>query len=126
MGSTGTGHLSDYSDYRGALIGVTGGKDLVNMCEKAVTTSLEDVEINDYYTSMGSVPPAGTKVILSFNGKRIVAMVNSGKTIGNLPTSYNYLLGCIEEGYSYEGEVVGSSVKPLPSVAIAVAPAKKP
>ena len=30
MGSTGTGHLSDYSGYRGALVGVTGGKDLVN------------------------------------------------------------------------------------------------
>lgn len=126
MGSTGTGHLSDYSGYMGALVGVTGGKDLVNTCERAVTTSLEDVETNDYYTSNSSVPNTGAKVVISFNGKRIVAMADSGKTIGNLPTSYNYLLGCIEEGYSYEGEVIGSSEKPLPSVVIAVVPVKKP
>ena len=126
MGSTGTGHLTDYSNYRGARVGLTGGKDLVNMCEKAFTTSIEDIQTNDYYTSMGTVPPPGAKGVLYFNEKRIVVMDNSGKTIGNLPTSYNYLLGCIEEGYEYVWELVASTEKPLPSVVIAIAPNKKP
>lgn len=126
MGSTGSGHLSDYSDYRGAIVGVTGGKDVVNMCEKAVSTFLEDVATSDYYISTAGVPPKGTRVVMSFNGKRIVVMTDNGKTIGSMPTSYNYLLGCIEEGYGYDGEVVGSSIKPLPSVIIAIAPSKKP
>ena len=126
MGSTGTGHLTDYSNYRGARVGVTGGKDLVNMCEKAFETSVEDVETNDYYTSAGSVPPVGASGVLSFNGKRIVVIANSGKTIGNLPTSKNYLLCCLEEGYEYMWEVVASTEKPLPSVTVAIAPSKKP
>ncbi|MBQ4393871.1 MAG: hypothetical protein II825_01035 [Paludibacteraceae bacterium] len=126
MGSTGTGHLTDYSNYRGARVGVTGGKDLVNMCEKAFETSIEDVETNDYYISKGSVPPAGARGVLSFNGKRIVVVDDSGKTIGNMPTTYNYLLNCLEEGYEYVWVVVASAEKPLPSVVIAIAPNKKP
>ena len=105
---------------------MTGGYDVVNMCEKAFETSVEDIEVNDYYISMGSVPPTGSRVVLSFNGKRIVVVGDSGKTIGNMPTAYNYLLDCLEEGYEYVGEIVASVEKPLPSVYIAVAPSKKP
>lgn len=126
MGSTGTGHLTDYSNYMGARVGVTGGKDIVNMCEKAFTTSIEDVATNDYYTSMGVVPPVGARGVLSFNGKRIVVIDDNGKTIGNLPTADNYLLSCLEEGYEYVVEVMASTEKPLPFVVIAIAPSKKP
>lgn len=123
MGSTGPGHLSDYPSYKKAVAGVTGGKDTVYACDKAVATILEDVATSDYYKTHGTIPPKSTPVVISFN-KRIIAVDDQGLTIGNLPTSYNYLLGCIEEGYQYEGEVTDSYITPLPSVKIAVTPQK--
>lgn len=123
MGSTGTGHLSDYSGYKKAVVGETGGKDTVYICNKAVATRLEDVATSDYFKKHGNVPPKGTPVIIT-STSRIVAVGDKGDVIGNLPTEYNYLLGCIEEGYQYEGEVTDSFTSPLPSVSIAVTPQK--
>ena len=123
MGSTGTGHLTDYSGYKKAVVGETGGKDTVYICNKAVATSLEDVATSDYFKKHGTVPPNGTPVIIT-STSRIVAVDDKGDVIGNLPTEYNYLLGCIEEGYQYEGEVTDSFTSPLPSTSIAVTPQK--
>ena len=123
MGSTGTGHLTDYSGYKKAVVGETGGKDIVYICNKAVATSLEDVATSDYFKKHGTVPPKGTPVIIT-STSRIVAVDDKGDVIGNLPTEYNYLLGCIEEGYQYEGEVIDSFTSPLPSTSIAVTPQK--
>lgn len=123
MGSTGTGHFSDYSDYDKPVQGVTGGKDTVYICDRAVTTTLEDVATSDYFKTHGSVPTKGMAIIITVN-KRIVAVEESGLTIGNLPTEYNYLLACIQEGYQYEGEVTDSALSPFPTVRIAVTPQK--
>jgi len=123
MGSSGLGHLSDYSNYKNPVAGVTGGKDTVYNCEKAVLTSLEDVATSGYYKKHGTVPPKGTPVIIT-STSRIVAVDDKGDVIGDLPTEYNYLLGCLEEGYQYEGEVNDSFTTPLPSVSIAVTPQK--
>lgn len=123
MGSTGTGHFTDYSDYQKPVQGVTGGKDTVYICDRAVATALEDVATSDYYIVNGNVPPKGTPIIITVN-KRVVAVDEKGLTIGNLPTEYNYLLACIQEGYQYEGEVMDSAKSPLPSVNIAVTPQK--
>lgn len=123
MGSTGTGHLSDYSGYRKAVVGETGGKDTVYICDRAVATNLEDVATSDYYKKHGTVPPKGTTVTIT-STSRIVAIDDNGDVIGNLPTEYNYLLGCIEEGYQYEGEVTISFTSPFPSASIAVTPQK--
>ena len=123
MGSTGTGHLTDYSGYRKAVVGETGGKDTVYICNKAVATSLEDVATSDYFKKHGTLPSKGTPVIIT-STSRIVAVDDKGDVIGNLPTEYNYLLGCIEEGYQYEGEVTDSFSSPLPVASIAVTPQK--
>lgn len=123
MGSSGTGHLSDYSGYKKAVVGETGGKDTVYICNKAVATNLEDVTTSDYFKNHGTVPSKGTPVIIS-STSRIVAVDDKGDVIGNLPTEYNYLLGCIEEGYQYEGEVTDSFTSPLPAASIAVTPQK--
>ena len=125
MGSTGSGHLSDYSDYVGAIKGVTGGDDLVNVCDKAVTTSLEDVATSEFYKKYNTIPSLNTRVSIILD-VRLVAKNSEGVTIGNLPTNLNYLLGCIEEGYQYEGVVVRAYEKPLPAVVIALAHNKKP
>ena len=123
MGSTGSGRLSDYTRFGGAVKGVTGGEDLINKCDRAVATVLEDVETCDYYKKNGHVPAKGTFVKIDLR-TRLVALDEKGSVIGYLSTEYNYLLECLREGYQYEGEVSGSFDTPLPSVYIAVTPQK--
>ena len=123
MGSTGSGRLSDYTRFRGAVKGVTGGEDLINKCDRAVATVLEDVETCDYYKKNGHVPAKGTYVKIALK-TRLVALDENGDVIGHLPTEYNYLLECLNDGYQYEGEVSGSFDLPVPSVYIAVTPQK--
>ena len=123
MGSTGSGRLSDYSRFRGAVKGVTGGEDLINKCDRAVATVLEDVETCDYFKKKGNVPVKGTYVKIALK-KRLVALDENGDVIGYLPTDYNYLLECLNKGYQYEGEVSGSFDTPVLSVYIAATPQK--
>lgn len=123
MGSTGSGRLSDYSNFGGAIKGITGGKDLINKCDRAVATVLENVETCDYYKKIGHVPTKGTFVKIVFK-TRLAAVDENGDVIGHLPTEYNYLLECLNVGYQYEGEVSGSFDIPVPSVYIAVTPQK--
>ncbi len=124
MGSTGTGRLSDYTGYSGAEKGKTGGKDIEDQCERAVYTTLEDVETSEYFTKKKKVPDKGTPVKVKYKNPRLVAIDEDGTVIGNLPTEYNYLVTCISSGYEYKGEVSGSFMEPLPSVDIAVTPRK--
>lgn len=123
MGSTGSGRLSDYSRFGGAVKGVTGGEDLINKCDRAVATVLEDVETCDYYKKYGKVPAKGTYVRID-KTMRLVAVDENGDVIGHLPTEYNYLLECLNEGYQYEGVVSGSFDIPVLSVYIAATPKK--
>lgn len=123
MGSTGSGNFTDYPGNKHAVAGVTGGESTLDACEKAVITRLEDVATSEYYQKYGLVPPIGTKIIISF-ASRIVAVDKDGVVIGNLPTAYNYLLRCLNQGYQYEGEVSSSSDSPIPTVQIAATPQK--
>ena len=123
MGSTGSGRLSDYSRFRDAVKGVTGGEDLINKCDRAVATVLEDVETCDYFKKYGKVPVKGTYVKIALK-TRLVALDENSDLIGHLPTEYNYLLECLNSGYQYEGEVSGSFDIPVPSVYIAATPQK--
>ena len=123
MGSTGSGRLTDYSRFRGAEKGITGGEDLIDKCQRAVATVLEDVETCDYYKKFEKVPAKGTFVKIALK-TRIVAIDNNGNVMGYLPTEYNYLLECLNDGYQYEGEVSGSFENPVPSIYVAVTPQK--
>ena len=123
MGSTGSGRLTDYSRFKGAVKGVTGGEDLINKCDRAVATVLEDVETCDYYKKHGKVPAKGSYMRID-KKMRLVAVDENGDIIGHLPTEYNYLLECLNDGYQYEGEVSGSFDTPIPSVYIAATPQK--
>lgn len=123
MGSTGSGKLSDYTRFRGAVKGLTGGEDLINKCERAVATVLEDVETCDYYKTNGKVPEIGTNVKIALK-TRLVALDEKEDVIGYLPVEYSYLLECLNDGYQYEGKVSGSFDTPVPSVYIAVTPQK--
>src|ERR1700716_1934883 len=61
--------------------------------------------------SKTAVPPVGEKLRIA-QKKRIVAETDSGLTVGNLPTKYNFLASCLKDGWSYVGSVRASSGGP--------------
>lgn len=121
MGSTGTGRFTDYPGNPKPIKGVVGPNPKEDRCELAISTELEDVETSEYYNQYGKVPEQGSLVTIGFR-KRIVAFSKEKLTIGSLPTKYNYLLGCIENGFNYTGEVEDSDDGCVPFIKIAVTP----
>lgn len=134
MGSTGTGRFSDYSGSSGGSEKPTkssgnskGTGDAGNRCEKNLNVSLEEVATCTYYSNHGEVPPVNTDVdvISKLVGGRIgVQTTTASELIGYLPTEYNYLRRCMEQGYSYSGKVRSSSLKPIPKISVSLKPAQ--
>ena len=108
MGSSGSGRISDYpgsSSQRKP--GGTGGGDgtpPADRCARAFNARLEDIEQSDYFLAHQTTPPIGTQVEV-VQRKRLVAQTTSGESIGNLPTSFNYLASCLKDGWRYFGSV---------------------
>ena len=115
MGSRGTGRLSDYSSSnkpKGKAGGEGGGSPpQVDRCARAISATLEDVEQSSFFKKHKVSPPKGTRLQIAFK-KRLVAQTEAGESVGNLPTRFNYLAACIEDGYSYVGQVRSSSNGP--------------
>lgn len=105
MGSTGSGRFSDYP--------IEDGAD--DKCEKAFKVDLEDIEHCDFFKNHGLVPAIGTILKVAHN-KRVVAQTLAGETVGNLPTRFNYVAGCLKEGFKYTGEVRASAEGYIASV----------
>jgi hypothetical protein len=122
MGSTGSGSFSDYpgTGSKGDGSGDSGGGE--DRCNRAFSVILQDVEHCQYYANTSSVPPAGTKLSIALQ-KRLVAVDSSNTTIGNIPTSLNYLADCLSDGFVYEGLVTSSSAGATATVAVDFAPA---
>lgn len=118
MGSTGSGSFSDYSGAKNggaAGQGGAGGASGVDKCKQAFSSVLEEVAQCDYYMQSKSVPAPGTELGIVLD-KRIFAVDANGTKVGALPTSFNYLAACLEDGISYIGVVRSSKVTPVPSV----------
>lgn len=134
MGSSGSGSFSDYPGSKGGsptggagggagadgvagaggaagIAGATGGAAGADKCTQAFSTELEDVEQSPYYGATGSLPPLGTPLTIAHQ-KRIVAVDDQGRVVGNLPTALNHLAECLEEGFSYSGQVTSSNAGP--------------
>jgi len=140
MGSTGTGNFTDYSNNLtkqgstssgsgsstssgGSSASSGGGSSGEDRCEKAFTAVLEEVERCSYYRQNSSLPVNGTAVTVRMQG-RIVVETNEGELIGYLPTQYNYLAICIQNGLSYAGIVTSTSNIPISVVKVDIAPVK--
>lgn len=128
MGSSGSSNFSDYADAprkplppKGARKGSTGGSSGENQCDLAFSTDLEDVALSDFFKNHKVVPTAGTKILIELR-KRVVAVTNTGESVGNLPTKFNYLAGCMQAGYKYRGVVQFSVGGSLPKVTIDAGP----
>lgn len=122
MGSTGMGSFTDYSNRKQQTPDdETGGTGQQDICRKAFSTRLEDVERCEYYKANNDVPRVGQEVRIYFS-KRIVAQTLDGVDIGYLPTKFNYINTCLNSGYEYSGIVQSSSNSPIPTVTVDIVP----
>lgn len=118
MGSTGSGHFSDYSGVkRGGASGqgAGGGASGVDKCQQAFSSVLEEVAQCDYYAHSQAVPARDSVLSIVLDG-RIFAVDSNGTKVGALPTSFNYLATCLASGVRYVGVVKSSGVAPVPTV----------
>lgn len=124
MGSTGSGSFTDYSKRKPATTGDTaGGASGTDKCGTAFPANLEEVARCFYFINHGNVPPAGTPVIVTFNGFRVAVETELGEEIGYLPTRYNYIKVCMDDGFNYRGVVNTSRLTPTPSILVDIVPA---
>lgn len=121
MGSSGSGNFSDYSQNTSAGKN-QGGSSGENDCTKAYSIDLEEVNRCEYYTNNGALPPVGTRVNIILDVRLKAITTNTKETVGLLPTSYNFLVNCLSAGILYSGEVVSSTLGPIMSVKIDIAP----
>jgi hypothetical protein len=114
MGSTGQNNFGDYAQ---------GG---TTKCDDSIDAALEDVSRHEYFTVTGKLAKKGTPVRLRATinlGRLVVEESATGKVIGNLPTRFHYVLLCLKNGYSYEGEVTLSRSGKVPVVEVHLDPA---
>ena len=121
MGSSGTNRLSDYSG-KAKEKGGGGGAGGKDPCGTAFSANLEDVERCPYYKSHTAPPAKGSAVQVVFQRRPAVA-TKKGELIGYLPTKFNYLRACLEEGHKYEGVVTSTKTKPIITVSVDITPA---
>jgi len=116
MGSTGSGSFTDYSGSPNSKgNGGAGGSGGVDHCSKAFSCTLQEVAQCDYFQQHGSLPTVQTRLDLVLNG-RVFAVDSSGKTVGALPTSHNYLAACLQSGFRYAGVVTSSIAGHVPRI----------
>jgi len=127
MGSTGSGHFSDYSGYKDRSGESNngdqnkGGSSGEDMCSRAFSTQLDEVSICDYFINNSNVPPEGTRVKIVFV-ERLNVIDSDHTCIGYLPTKYNYIRACMADGHEYSGVISESSLTPIPRITIDIAP----
>src|SRR4051812_5566945 len=98
MGSSGSCNLGHYpsSSPKGKPGGTSGGGGSPeDRCARAFSVRLEDVEQSEYYRAHKTTPPVGTQLTVA-QRKRLVAQTGGGESIGNLPTTFNYLASCLK------------------------------
>jgi len=131
MGSTGRNRFTDYpgtpkGDGRASPKGggAGGSPEAPNPCEAPVTNvPLDEVARCEYHTIHQDVPDAGTAVQVRRNlvkGRVAVETQERNELIGFLPTQFNHLRRCMEQGYVYSGMVVSSRLKPIPVVRVSL------
>lgn len=121
MGSSGSGRFTDYPGTKpkeivGEGSGVTGGTSGVDKCSQAFHALLEDVGSSQFYAQTRTVPSAGSQLAIIFDGRRVFAVDINGVKVGALPTAFNYLVACMEDGVNYVGVVSYSATAPVPTV----------
>jgi len=122
MGSSGASRFSDYPESprkkitsSGGRSGGSGGSSGTDQCDRAFSTDLEDFELSEYFKKHKASPKKGARITI-IKDRRIVARVSTGESIGNLPTKFNYLATCMDNGYTYIGQITainGTAVRKI-------------
>lgn len=111
MGSAGSDQFERYRPQggggKGGPIGGQEDEPSEDRCRRAFSISLEDVEHSEYFIRTSRVPPLGSRLTIALR-KRLVALDDSGETVGSLPTSMNYLADCLDSGFQYSGVVTAA------------------
>lgn len=92
-----------------------------NKCEEPITNvALEEVARSEYYSRHAGVPPIGTEISVrrALVHGRIGVVTGENEVLGYLPVEYNHILRCMQQGFSYSGQVVVSSNRPVPTVRV--------
>jgi len=127
MGSAGSARFSDYPDkpsqkvVSGGRHGLSGGTSGDDPCDRAFSAVLEDFEQSGYFKSHGIPPVVGTEIVVE-KDKRVFARIRGAESIGNLPTRFNYLAGCMAFGRTYVGRVSSVISGPITKITIDAAP----
>lgn len=130
MGSSGHGKFENYSERNnfgvnnspstGMNVSTNIGNGEVEKCPTELPTiKLEDVQTSQYHLKRQELPQVGDEVYLSnelHNGRLVVVHTDSNLIIGNLPTSYNYMVKCLN--HNYTGSVVSAGMQPIPFVVV--------
>jgi hypothetical protein len=125
MGSTGSSRFSDYSGTRapqtGSGSGGGGGSSGVDRCRQAFTCVLEEVAQCPFFAQSGTVPAPGSVLSIELRG-RVFAVDTNGVSVGALPTAFNYLMNCLNDGIHYVGLVRRSTATPVPTIEVDFTP----
>lgn len=124
MGSTGSSHFSDYSNTKSSPTGSGsggGGSSGTDRCRQALTTVLEEVAQCPFFAQSGTVPGPGSVLNIELRG-RVFAIDANGVSVGALPTAFNYLVNCLNDGILYIGVVRRSTVAPVPTIEVDFTP----
>jgi hypothetical protein len=132
MGSRNSGKFSNFPPSNEKGGGGAGGRGTstsgsrkehsdTDRCLQDVDVALEEVGISEYFSAHADLPPVGTQVVLRQQtiGPRL-SVDTAGESLGFLPTEYNYLVVCMEKGFTYSGEVLNATQTPLPSVRVSL------
>lgn len=118
MGTTGSGKFGEYPGSG------SGGKSEKNDCRVSVPeVALDDVARCQYYEAHGNLPEIGTAVSARqelFKGRIAIQTSVENEIVGFLPPRFNFLLGCMQQGYQYDGEIISANTAPVPSVVISI------
>jgi hypothetical protein len=124
MGSTGSSRFSDYSGTRAPQTGSGsggGGASGVDRCRQAFTCVLEEVAQCPFFAQSGAVPTPGSILNIELRG-RVFAVDINGVSVGALPTAFNYLTNCLNDGINYVGVVRRSTATPVPTIEVDFTP----
>jgi hypothetical protein len=125
MGSTGSSRFSDYSGTKvsqsGSGSGSGGGSSGIDRCRQAFTCVLEEVAQCAFFAQSCAVPPQGSVFTIELRG-RLFAVDTGGVFVGALPTAFNYLANCLNDGINYVGVVRRSTATPFPTIEVDFTP----
>jgi hypothetical protein len=120
MGSRGTSQYTDYTKMKSSDAGGNGGSSGTDPCEVDIESALDDVARANYYAKHSAVPEPGSIIHVVFTGGRLEVQSIDNVTIGYLPTQYNFLALCINQGIEYGGGVITSRTAPIPDVRVSI------